>query len=108
MEYAAIVLLLFLSAFFSASETAFSSVNKIRLKQAAEYSKQAARALTLAENYDKTLTTILVGNNIVNILSASLGTVVCTRLFGAGGVGIATVGMTVLVLIFGETLGFSS
>ncbi|MBQ8978957.1 MAG: HlyC/CorC family transporter [Oscillospiraceae bacterium] len=104
MEYAAIVLLLFLSAFFSASETAFSSVNKIRLKQAAEYSKQAARALTLAENYDKTLTTILVGNNIVNILSASLGTVVCTRLFGAGGVGIATVGMTVLVLIFGEIL----
>ncbi|MBQ5316600.1 MAG: HlyC/CorC family transporter [Oscillospiraceae bacterium] len=104
MEYAAIVLLLFLSAFFSASETAYSSVNKIRLKQAAENDKRAARALKMTENYDKTLTTILVGNNIVNILSASLGTVVCTQLFGVKGVGIATVAMTVLVLIFGEIL----
>ncbi len=104
MEYAAIVLLLFLSAFFSASETAFSSVNKIRLKQAAETDRSAALALRMTENYDKTLTTILVGNNIVNILSASLGTVICTKLFGAGGVGIATIAMTVLVLIFGEIL----
>ncbi|MBQ5311784.1 MAG: HlyC/CorC family transporter [Oscillospiraceae bacterium] len=104
MEYAAIVLLLFLSAFFSASETAYSSVNKIRLKQAAETDKRAARALKMTENYDKTLTTILVGNNIVNILSASLGTVICTKLFGVKGVGIATLSMTVLVLIFGEIL----
>lgn len=104
MAYAAIVVLLFLSAFFSASETAFSSVNRIRLKQASETDRRAARALSLAEDFDKTLTTILVGNNIVNILSASIGTVVCTRLFGVGGVGVATVAMTVLVLIFGEIL----
>lgn len=105
MEYVAIGLLLVMSAFFSSVETAFSSVNKIRLKHdAANGSKKAARALSIAENFDKTLTTILVGNNIVNILSTSLGTVICTNLFGAKGVGIATLVMTVLVLIFGEIL----
>ena len=68
-----------LSAFFSASETAFSSVNKIRLRHDADKgSKKAARALKIAESYDRTLTTILIGNNIVNILSASLGTIVFT------------------------------
>lgn len=106
MEYAAIVFLLALSAFFSSAETSFSSVSRIRLKsEAANGNKKAARALAIAEDFDRTLTVILVGNNIVNILSASLGTVVCTRLFGAGsGVGIATGAMTVLVLIFGEIL----
>ncbi|MCM1524188.1 MAG: hemolysin family protein [Ruminococcus sp.] len=105
MEYAAIVFLLALSAFFSAAETSYSSVSKIRLKsEAANGSKKAEKALAIAEDFDRTLTVILVGNNIVNILSASLGTVICTRLFGAGGVGIATGAMTVLVLIFGEIL----
>lgn len=105
MEYAIICLLLILSAFFSSVETAFSSVNKIRLKHdAANGSRKAARALKIAENFDKTLTTILIGNNIVNILSASMSTVLCTRLFGAKGVGIATAAMTVLVLVFGEIL----
>lgn len=103
MEYAAICVLLVLSAFFSSVETAFSSVNKIRLKHmAAEGNKKAKKALSIAENFDKALTTILVGNNIVNIFSASLGTVVCTALFGEKGVGISTAAMTVLVLIFGE------
>ncbi len=103
MEYVAIGLLLMMSAFFSSVETAFSSVNKIRLKHAAaEGDKRAERALSIAENFDKALTTILVGNNIVNIMSTSLGTVVCTKLFGESGVGIATAAMTVLVLIFGE------
>jgi len=102
MKYAVIAFLLLLSAFFSASETAFSSVNRIRLKQLAQTDKRAARALNIAENFDKALTAILVGNNIVNILSASLGTVIATSLFGKGGVGIATAVMTVLVLIFGE------
>lgn len=105
MEYAAIILLIIMSAFFSATETAFSSVNKIRLKhEAANGNKKAARAMKIAENFDKTLTTILVGNNIVNILSTSLGTVICTELFGAKGVGIATAAMTVLILIFGEIM----
>ncbi len=105
MEYAAIILLIIMSAFFSATETAFSSVNKIRLKhEASNGNKKAARALKIAENFDKTLTTILVGNNIVNILSTSLGTVICTELFGAKGVGIATAAMTVLILIFGEIM----
>ena len=94
-----------MSALFSSMETAFSTVNKIRLKhQAANGSKKAERALKIAENFDKALTTILVGNNIVNILSSSLGTVIFTELFGAAGVAVATAVMTVLVLIFGEIM----
>ena len=86
-------------------ETAFSTVNKIRLKhQAANGSKKAERALKIAENFDKALTTILVGNNIVNILSSALGTVIFTELFGAAGVAVATAVMTILVLIFGEIM----
>ncbi len=105
MEYAAIGLLLAMSAFFSSAETAFSSVNKIRLKHAAaEGNVSAARALKIAESFDKALTAILVGNNVVNILSTSLSTVLCTRIFGTSGVGIATAVMTVLVLTFGEIL----
>lgn len=110
MEYVAIIVLLALSAFFSSSETAISSVNKIRLKhEAAEGNKKAERTLKLAEEYDKTITTILVGNNIVNILSASLATLICTTLFaekyGTGtAAAISTVAMTLLVLIFGEIL----
>ena len=105
LQYAAIGILLLMSAFFSSVETAFSSVNKIRLKAMANNGdKRAEKALAIAENFDRTLTTILVGNNIVNILSTSLGTVICTELFGNNGVGIATASMTVLVLIFGEIL----
>ncbi len=105
MEYAAIILLLIMSAFFSSVETAFSSVNRIRLKhEAANGSKKAQTALRVSENFDKALTTILVGNNVVNIFSASLGTVICTEIFGPSGVGISTAAMTVLVLIFGEIL----
>ncbi len=108
MKYVAIILLLAFSACFSAMETAFSSVNKIRLKHsAANGSKSAAAALKIAENFDKALTTILVGNNIVNIFSASLATLICTDLFeeklGTGAAtAISTAVMTVLVLIFGE------
>lgn len=105
MSYIAIVILLIMSALFSSMETAFSSVNKIRLKhEAANGSKKAARALDIAENFDKALTSILIGNNIVNILSSSLGTVIFTDLFGPAGVAVATVVMTVLVLIFGEVI----
>lgn len=100
-----IILLLFISAVCSATETAFSSANRIRLKNlAASGSKRAAKALELAENFDKALTAILIGNNVVNIASSSLATVFFTERFGGGSVGIATLVMTVLVLIFGEII----
>ena len=100
-----ILILILLSAFFSASETAYSSVNKIRLRNMVKNGdKRAARALKIAEKYDKALSTILVGNNIVNIASASLGTLLFTKLFGPSGVGISTIVMTIVVLIFGEVL----
>ncbi len=104
MEYAAIIVLLILSAFFSSAETAFSSASRIRIKQLAETNKRAKTALDIIEHFDSALTSILIGNNIVNILSAALGTVICTSIFGVSGVGIATAAMTVLVLIFGEIL----
>ncbi|MGN0675247.1 MAG: hemolysin family protein, partial [Oscillospiraceae bacterium] len=110
MKYIAIALLLVMSALFSSMETAFSSVNKIRLKHAAANgNKKADRALKIAENFDKALTSILVGNNIVNIVSASLATLICTELFSkslgtATATAISTAAMTVLVLIFGEII----
>ncbi len=100
-----IVVLLVFSAMFSSSETAFSSVNKIRLKNyAAQGNKRAEKALKIANAFDDALTAILVGNNIVNILSTSISTVLFTQLLGPGGVGVATAVMTVLVLIFGEIM----
>ena len=100
-----IVLLLAVSAVCSATETAFSSANRIRLKNlAAGGSKRAAKALEITENYDKALTAILIANNVVNIASSALATVFFTERFGAGSVGLATLVMTVLVLIFGEIL----
>ena len=98
-----ILLLLVLSALFSGCETAYSTVNKIRLKNCAQKgSRKAAKALKIAEHFENALTAILIGNNVVNILSASLSTVLFTKMIGKGGVGIATAVMTVLVLIFGE------
>lgn len=98
-----IIALLAMSAVFSGAETAFSSVNKIRLKNyAAQGNKRAEKALKIANSFDNALTTILIGNNIVNILSTSISTVLFTELLGPGGVGAATAVMTVLVLIFGE------
>ncbi|MGN0606638.1 MAG: hemolysin family protein [Oscillospiraceae bacterium] len=100
-----IAVLLLFSAFFSSCETAFSSVNKIRLKNyASEGNKRAEQALDIANKFDNALTAILIGNNIVNIASTSISTVLFTKLFGNKGVGIATAVMTVLVLIFGEIL----
>ena len=94
-----------MSAFFSASETAFSSVNKIRLKNyTSDGNRKAERALKIAENFDRMLSAILIGNNIVNIASASIGTVIFTKMMGPAGAAVSTVVMTVLVLIFGEIL----
>jgi len=97
-----LVVLLCFSAFFSASEMAFSSLNRIKLKNLAAKSKRARLALKLLEIYDKLLSTVLIGNNIVNISSSALATALCIGLFGAKGVSIATLVMTVLLLIFGE------
>lgn len=103
--YFTLLILLGCSAFFSASETAFSSLNKIRLRNyAGEGDKKAKRTLAVAEDFDRLLSTILVGNNVVNMASASIATVLATALFGASGAAVATVVMTVLVLIFGEIL----
>lgn len=105
MDIVFIAVLLVISAICSGTETAFSSCNRIRLKKMADGgSKSAAKALNICENFDKALTAILIGNNVVNILSSSLATVLFTEKFGAGSVGLATMVMTVLVLIFGEIL----
>ena len=94
---------LILSAYFSATETAFSSANSTRLKTLAEKgSKKAKLACDLLEHYDKLLSTILIGNNIVNILMASIGTVLFVRHYGDAGATISTVVVTVVVLVFGE------
>ena len=100
----ALVILVAFSAFFSASETAFSSLNQIRLKSRAEDGdSSAARVLAMAEQYDKLLSTILIGNNIVNIAAASIGTILFTQMLGAErGATVSTIVLTIIVLIFGE------
>ena len=100
----AIVVLIGCSAFFSMSETAFTSVNQIRLKKMAnEGDVKAERTLRILEDYDRFLTTVLVGNNLVNIAGTSLATLVFSLLLGAEtGAVASTVFMTVAVLIFGE------
>lgn len=91
------------SAFFSATETAFSTMNRIRLKaMSSDGNRRAERALRMSEDFDRLLTTILIGNNIVNILGTSVATVLFTNLLGNNGVTVSTVVMTVVVLIFGE------
>ncbi|MGX8705216.1 MAG: HlyC/CorC family transporter [bacterium] len=98
-----LIALVALSAFFSASETAYTSLNRVRVKNMANAgNRRAEKVLKLAENYDKLLSGILVGNNIVNILSASLATILFVSFFGSGGVSVSTAVMTVLVLMFGE------
>jgi len=102
-----IIVLIALSAFFSASETAYTSANKIRLKSKADSgSKAAERALKIIYNFDKTLTTILIGNNIVNILTSSLATVMFIAILNDNDLGsvVSTIVVTIVVLIFGEIL----
>lgn len=95
--------LVMMSAYFSATETAFSSLNKTRLKTIAEKGdKKAKLALSLSERYDKLISTILIGNNIVNIAVSSMATVLFVRYYGDAGATVSTVIVTVIVLIFGE------
>lgn len=99
-----IILSIILSGFFSATETAFSSFNRIRMKNISEKGhKKATLALKLSERYDVLLSTVLIGNNIVNILSASLATILFVSLLGQEiGATVSTIVITIVVLIFGE------
>ena len=101
-----IILLVMCSAFFSSTETAYSSVSKIRLKNYSDNgNKKAKRAYEIAENYDKALATLLVGNNIVNIAASALATLLFVSFLGdANGTLASTVVLTIVVLIFGEVL----
>jgi Mg2+/Co2+ transporter CorB len=98
-----IAVLLALSAFFSGSETALTAMNRVTMRQlAAQGSRGARTALELAEDYERLIGSILLGNNLVNILAASLATSLFTATFGDQGVAYATLVMTLLVLIFSE------
>lgn len=102
-NYIVIVICLICSAFFSGAEIAYNSVNPISLQKASdEGSKSAKLALSIYNKYDKFLSTILIGNNLVNIASSSVATVICISLFGEVGAAYATLVMTVIILICGE------
>ena len=100
----AIVILISFSAIFSATETAFNTFNRVKMKNlAADGNKKAARVLKLADNYDPLLSTVLIGNNIVNIALTAIATVLFVKWFGSGkGPALSTAVTTVFVLIFGE------
>ncbi len=105
LPYLGIVVLIAFSAFFSGSEIAFASVNTLRLQSKAEKgSKPAQVAHYICQQYDKALCTILIGNNLVNIASSSLATVIALQLVGDSGAIYATGVMTVLILTFGEIM----
>ena len=100
-----IFIMMIFSALFSGTETAYSSVNKIRLKNyEAQGNKKASKALKLANRFDEVLTAVLIGNNIVNIAASSIGTIVFIELIGKKGPAVSTVVITVLVLVFCEVL----
>ena len=99
----ALVFLVLCSAFFSASETAYTSLNLVRMKRmAADGDARAAKVLKLAERYESLLSSILIGNNIVNILASSLATVLFVRALGNKGVTVSTLVITVVILLIGE------
>ena len=106
MQIFLIIILIMCSAFFSATETALSSANKIRLKNMADNGSHAAqRTLNILAKYDKALTTILIGNNIVNIACSSIATILAIQLVGEQyGSLVSTIATTVIVLIFGEVM----
>ena len=104
-DYIAIVIFIVFSAFFSGSEIAYASVNELRLKKAAEAengNKLAKLAYSIYSNYDDALITILIGNNLVNIASSSVATVIAIDIMGDKGTWVATAIMTVIILTFGE------
>lgn len=100
----ALIILVLFSAFFSATETAYSTCNRIRLRQMANRGNhRAEHVLELCDNYDKLISSILVGNNFVNILGTTIATVLFTQLLGSlNGPSASTAVMTIVILIFGE------
>lgn len=103
LELVSLFILIFLSAFFSGSETAFMSVNRVKIKEKVQRGDEhAAKVDKLLQNQTKLLTTILIGNNLVNIAASSIATALSIELFGSKGVGIATGVVTLLILVFGE------
>jgi len=98
-----LIILILLSAFFSATETAFTSASNVRLKKLALTKRSARRVLKYIDKYDRVLSCILIGNNIVNILATTISSIICTQLWGATlGPIITTIGLTIIILIFGE------
>lgn len=105
MDVFIIVVLLLFSAIFSASETAYNSVNKARLRSIADDgNKRAIMAIKISDNFDKALTTILIGNNIVNLTASALTTIYVTNRFGIEYVAAGTAIITVIVILFGEII----
>ena len=103
IQLVVLILLVGLSAFFSSAETALSTVNRVRLRALEEEgNKRAARVNLILDNYGKMISTILIGNNIVNITASSLATILAQRINLI--VGIATGILTIVVLLFGEIL----
>ena len=103
--FVALVVLIALSAFFSASEMSYSSANRLRLEKAAEDGSRRARAgVGILDHYDRALSAILIGNNLVNIASSSLGSVIVILLAGEQWTWVSTGVLTLLVIIFGETM----
>lgn len=99
----ALIILIMFSSFFSATETAYLTCNKIRLKQMSNRgNERAEKVLHLCDNYDKLLSTILVGNNFVNIAATTIATLIFTTLLGDNGASVSTLVMTVAILLFGE------
>ena len=104
-KIALVVAMMVFYALFSGTETAYSSVNKLRLKNyESQGNKKAAKALKLANRFDEVLTAVLIGNNIVNIAASSVSTLLFVSIFGSKGAGISTAVITVLVLVFCEVL----
>lgn len=102
-QIAFLVILLFLSAFFSSAETSLTTVNRIRMRTLAEEgNKRAERVLHITDDSGKMLSAILIGNNIVNLSASSIATSLAIKLWGSVGAGIATGLLTLLILIFGE------
>lgn len=105
IQLVVIFVLIGLSAFFSSAETALTTVNRVRMKAMAdEGSSSAATVLKILDHYSKMLSTILIGNNIVNLSASSITTVLATKAFGSYAVGIATGILTLLILLFGEII----
>ena len=103
-----VIVMMIFSALFSSAETAYSSVNKLRLKNyEAQGDRRAVTALKLANKFDDVLTAVLIGNNIVNIATSSVSTLIFISLYPKNGAAVSTVVVTVLVLIFCEVISKS-